>query len=138
MKRFVLFVLFMIPAMLFAQQDTTGGTITPPSDWGDVIFNFQEWFLSFGGVAVLTAFLAAFLNGLLKITKGFLKQLVAWAVAIILLVGSDLINFGYAKDFPILLAVLHGFAAGLAANGVFDVPFIKTVLNAIEKWFVKE
>jgi hypothetical protein len=135
MKKLIvfLFVLLAIPIAVFAQD-----VPAPPSNWGDVIFNFQEWFLSFGGVVVLTAFVAAFFNGLLKLTKGFLKQLCAWVVAIILLVGSDLVNFGYAKDFPILLAVIHGVAAGLASNGVFDIPFVKSILDKIEGWFVKE
>jgi len=69
------------------------------------------------------------------VTKNFVKQLVAWIVAIILVVGSDLLNFGYAAQFPILLAVIHGFGAGLASNGVFDIPIIKGVLDTIEKWF---
>lgn len=134
----MMFLFLFLPVAIFAQQDTTGGAITPPSNWGDVIFNFQEWFATFGGIAVLTAFVAAFLNGLLKVTQNFLKQLVAWAVAIILLVVTDLLNFGYAADFPILLAVVHGFAAGLVSNGVFDVPFMKGILDKIEHWFIKE
>lgn len=133
MKKFVLFVTLIIVAscgVIFAQE-----LPDPPQDWADIIMNPQKWFMSFGAVALLTAFLSAFLNGLLKVTKSFVKQLVAWLVAIILVVGSDLLNFGYAAEFPILLAVINGFGAGLASNGVFDIPVVKAVLDTIEKWF---
>lgn len=136
MKKFMMFLFLLVPVVLLAQQDTV--VINPPTGWGDVIFNFPSWFATFGGIAILTAFIAAFLNGLLKVTKSFVKQLVAWTVAILLMVISDLVNFGYAKDFPILLAVVHGLAAGLAANGVFDIPFLKGILDKISGWFVKE
>jgi hypothetical protein len=136
MKKTIIFLLaLLVPVILVAQQDTTG--IEPPSDWGDILFNFPAFMSTFGGVALVTAFAAAFFNGLLHFEQGFKKQLVAWAVAIVLLVVTDLLNFGYAKDLPILLAVIHGFAAGLASNGVFDVPFLNTLLRKIELWFTK-
>lgn len=131
MKKMILFFMLILgSAVIFAQE-----LPAPPDSWGDIIMNPEKWFLSFGAISLLTAFLAAFLNGALKVTKNFVKQLVAWIVAIILVVGSDLLNFGYAAEFPILLAVIHGFGAGLASNGVFDIPVIKGVLDTIEKWF---
>jgi hypothetical protein len=131
MKKMILFFMLILgSAVIFAQE-----LPAPPDSWGDIIMNPEKWFLSFGAISLLTAFLAAFLNGVLKVTKNFVKQLVAWIVAIILVVGSDLLNFGYAAQFPILLAVIHGFGAGLASNGVFDIPIIKGVLDTIEMWF---
>ncbi len=124
------FAVLALAAPMFAQEIPP-----PPNDWGDVIMNPAKWFVDFGAVAVLTAFVATFLNGLLKIVKKLPRQLVAWAVAIILLVATNLLNFGYAADFPILLSVIHGFGAGLAANGVFDIPIMKALLTAIEGWF---
>lgn len=131
MKRLILFLILILGSVVIFAQDLPA----PPADWGDIIMNPEKWFLSFGAVSLLTAFLATFVIGLLKVTSKFVKQLVAWIVAIILLVGSDLLNFGYAAQFPILLAVVHGFGAGLASNGVFDIPVIKAVLDTIEKWF---
>lgn len=131
MKKMILFFMLILGSAVIFAQDLPA----PPDSWGDIIMNPEKWFLSFGAISLLTAFLAAFLNGVLKVTKNFVKQLVAWIVAIILVVGSDLLNFGYAAQFPILLAVIHGFGAGLASNGVFDIPIIKGVLDTIEKWF---
>lgn len=131
MKRLILFLILILGSVVIFAQDLPA----PPDSWSDIIMNPEKWFLSFGAVSLLTAFLATFVIGLLKVTSKFVKQLVAWIVAIILLVGSDLLNFGYAAQFPILLAVIHGFGAGLASNGVFDIPVIKAVLDTIEKWF---
>jgi len=131
MKKMILFFMLILGSAVIFAQDLPA----PPDSWGDIVMNPEKWFLSFGAISLLTAFLAAFLNGVLKVTKNFVKQLVAWIVAIILVVGSDLLNFGYAAQFPILLAVIHGFGAGLASNGVFDIPIIKGVLDTIEKWF---
>jgi len=130
MKR-LLFVLFLfIPFALFGQDVLPD----PPTGWGDIIINPAKWFVDLGAVSVLTAFIATFFIGLLRMTSGFLKQLTAWLVAIALIVITDLLNFGYAADLPLLLAVIHGFAAGLAANGIFDIPILKSLLKIIEGW----
>jgi uncharacterized YccA/Bax inhibitor family protein len=118
--------------VIFAQE------IEPPGSWGEVIMNPAQWFSSLAYIAALTAFLAAFFNGLLKVTKKFVKQLVAWAIGIILLIASNLLNFGYAAEQPILLSAVHGLAVGLVANGIFDIPIIKTILDIVEGWFKKE
>lgn len=124
------FMLLAIPIAMFAQEPTE-----PPTGWQDILINPGVWLGSFAGTSLLTAFVAAFLNGLLKVVKSFQKQLVAWLVAIVLVVGSDLLNFGYAKDYTILFALVNGFFAGLASNGWFDIPTLKAVLNSIEGWF---
>lgn len=128
MKRIILFcvLLLLIPITIIAQD------IPPPQSWEDILINPAQWFTNFGTFALLTAFIATFVNGLLNIVKKWPRQMVAWGVAIILLVVTDLLNWGYAAEFPILLAVIHGFGAGLAANGVFNIPIIKAILNAIE------
>ena len=115
------------------QPDTTAiAQVTPPESWADVIMNPSKWFVDIGAVTVLIAFIAAFVNGLLKIVKGFPRQVIAWLIGIILVTGSDLLNFGYAAEYPILLAVINGFAAGLMSNGAYNVPWIKVLLEWIE------
>ena len=126
---FVTITLLFLSVVAFSQE------VIPPENWTDVLINLKGWFTSFAGVSVLTAFVAAFLNGLLQIEKGFLKQVIAWITGIALLVVTDLLNFGYAADFPILLAVVHGLAVGLAANGIFDIPWLKVLLDKFSGWF---
>jgi len=134
MKKMIVFLLMLlaIPIALLAQEPTV-----PPTGWGDIFSNPALWLSSFAGVSLLTAFVATFINGFLKVTTKFLKQFVAWLVAIGILVLCDLFNIKicYSWDFPIWLAILHGFAAGLASNGWFDIPWLKTLLDKIAEWF---
>jgi hypothetical protein len=132
MKKLIAFISFALlaTAALMAQD-----TIPVPGDLYDIVTNMNQYFGSLAGIAVVTAFFAAMLNGLLKVEKSFLKQLIAWAVAIILMVVTDLLNFGFAAEFSILKAVIYGFGAGLVANGVFDIPIIKSILDKVEGWF---
>jgi len=140
-KYFKVFFFLSAALLMFLSVDLFGQVaedpVIPPDNWTDVLINLKGWFASFAGVAALTAFVAAFLNGILKVTKSFVKQLLAWGVGIILLVATDLFNFGYAAEFPIWLAIIHGFAVGLASNGLFDIPWCKALLENIEKWFHK-
>jgi hypothetical protein len=135
-KKFVL--LLFATAVLFTPmlmaQDTSPPT-APPASWADVIINPNRWLADFGAFTLLIAFLATFINGVLKIVKRWPRQLVAWGVAIVILVATDLLKIGYAAGFPILLAVIHGFAAGLAANGAYNIPWMKGALDWIETLF---
>jgi hypothetical protein len=132
---FFIFLLMALPLALFGQEPTV-----PPVSWGEVFSNPALWLGSFAGVSLLTAFIAAFLNGFLKIIKGFPKQLVAWVVAILITtIAGAVVNLKivYTWELPIWLAVLHGFFAGLAGNGAFDIPVLKSILKSIEAIFVK-
>jgi len=133
MKKLFFILLLMVPFSipLIAQE------VIPPESWAEVFMNPLQWFVDIGAIAALTAFVAAFLNGLLNVTKKIVKQLISWLVAIVLLIGSDLLNIGYAADFPILLAAVHGVGAGLISNGLFDVPIVKAILAFIENLFKK-
>lgn len=135
MKKAIMFLIFLlaIPLMIFSQEPTT-----PPTGWGDVFSNPALWLGSFAGVSLLTAFVAAFFNGLLKLEKKFPRQLCAWVIAIVITVGLGAIaniKIIYTWDFAWWLALLNGVAAGLASNGVFDIPTLKKILDTIEGLF---
>jgi hypothetical protein len=132
MKKLFAFLAFALLATItLVAQDT----IPVPGDVYDIVTNMNQYFGSLAGIAVVAAFFAAMLNGLMKVEKNIIKQLVAWAVAIALMVVTDLLNFGFAADFSILKAVIYGIGAGLVANGVFDIPIVKSILDKVEGWF---
>ena len=123
-----LLTMFVIP--IFAQE--------PPADWLGVVENFSTWFGTFAGIAALGVFIAGFFNGLLNISKKFTKQLVAWAVCIILASIGNLANVGFLAEATWLMTILYGLGAGLAANGIFDAPLVHAVILAIEQALKKE
>ncbi len=133
MKRvFFIFGLLLLIGLPILAQDV----IPIPDDWTDVITQMNLWFGSLAGIAAITTFLAATLNGLLKVTSKFIRQLVAWVVAILLLIASSVFNFGFAAEFPVLKAVVYGVGAGLVANGMFDIPWVKAILDKVDAFFV--
>ena len=143
MKKLWIFILMLIPLALVAQQDSTVVVIDPvtpplPENPWDLILNFDKYIISFPGIAVAATFLAALLNGLIGVAKKFLRQLVAWGTALVLLGGLNLLNIGYVAEFTLIQTVLHGFFAGLVANGLFDIPTLNNILKTVEGWFTKK
>ena len=126
MKKLMMFLIvliaFTIPAI--AQE------VEPPTNWLDLFANINVWLVSLTGIAALTVFLAAKLNTLLK-ASGFIKQLVAWIIAIILLVVGNLVNMGFMAEMNWLHTLVYGIAAGFLANGIFDIALVKLLLQAI-------
>jgi len=126
MKRFILFLsLILLTLVAFAQE------VPVPGDWSEVIGNFNGWFATLAGIAAVTVFIAAFVNKLFKIEKKIGKQIIAWLIAIALVVLGNLFNLGFMSEFPWLTTIIYGFAAGLVANGMFDVAIVQALLDFI-------
>jgi len=105
--------------------------VEPPASWLDLFANFNVWLGSLAGIAAVTVFLAAAVNTLLK-TKGFVKQLTAWLIAILLLVAGNFVNMGFMADLNWFHTVIYGVAAGFIANGIFDIGLVKLLLQALK------
>jgi Na+-driven multidrug efflux pump len=136
MKR-VLAFFFIVVLTLFVAPVIMAQVIDPPASVIDLLANLNLYLGSMIGVAAMATFLGALLNGLLKVTKTFIKQLVVWIVAIVVLVVANLVNIGYAAEFTIWQSLLHGLGAGLVANGIFDIPVVKAIMEFIERLFDK-
>lgn len=98
------------------------------------IFSESFWWIAPLLVSLTTALTGVITQGF-KITKGWLKQLISWVI------GSGLSCAAWGLKFiifgePIWLGVIClCLVVGLAANGIYDIPFIKTF---IDKWFNKK
>jgi len=131
MKKLIFLLAFFltIPLMISAQE------IIPPVDWLEILANPLAWLATFPAIAGVVMFLTAIINGLLNTQGKFLKQFVSWIIGIIIAVIADIINIGFTADMPLIIAVLYGWGAGLAANGTFTIAFLKSILEAIETFF---
>lgn len=98
------------------------------------IFSESFWWVAPLLVSLTTALTGTITQGF-KITKGWLKQLISW------IIGSGLSCAAWGLKFiifsdPVWLGVVClCLVVGLAANGVYDIPFIKAF---IDKWFTKK
>ena len=127
MKKLMMFFALMFVLIL----PTFGQEVNPPTNWLELFANINVWLASLAGVAAVTVFLAAFLNTLLK-TKGFVKQLVAWIISILLLVVGNLLNMGFMAELTWLNTIVYGVAAGFIANGIFDISTVQAILRALK------
>ena len=127
MKKFIMFLfLLLVPVAIFAQEPV----INPPTNWLEVFASINVWLGSLAGVSAVTVFLAAFVNTLFG-TSGFWKQIVAWAIALILIIVGNLVNLGFMAQLSWLNTIVYGFAAGLISNGFFDLELVKMILRAL-------
>jgi len=118
--------------MMFALiLPTFGQSVETPTNWLALFSNINVWLGSLVGIAAVTVFLAAEVNKLLKL-EGFWKQLMAWIVAILLMVVGNLVNLGFMAELDWLHTIVYGIAAGFVSNGIFDLGFIKLVLQALK------
>jgi amino acid transporter len=127
MKKLMMFFALMFVLIL----PTFGQTVEPPTNWLALFANINVWLASLAGVAAVTVFLAAFLNTLLK-TQGFVKQLVAWIISILLLVVGNLLNMGFMAELTWMNTIAYGIAAGFISNGIFDLETVRAILRALK------
>lgn len=127
MKKSMMFLIMMFALVL----PTFGQSVEPPTDWLNLFANINVWLGSLVGIAAVTVFLAAEVNKLLKL-EGFWKQLMAWIVAILLMVVGNLVNLGFMAEMNWLHTIVYGVAAGFVSNGIFDLGFVRLVLQALK------
>lgn len=135
-KYFGIFILLIVTGLaVFAQVADSLVVIDPdiviPEDITELL-NVNKWFASLNGIAGITVFIAALINEkLLKTDKKLMKKMVAMGLAIVLCVGSNIINFGFLAEYKIYEAALYGVGGGFLANGWYGLPVVKGLL----KWF---
>ena len=101
--------------------------------------NLNDYFVTIGTIAALTVIIATFLiDKVLKWTKRYPKMILTWLVAIALTFIGNLLNLGFAAEFPWLTTAVYGLGVGLVANGIFDVPTVQVILEFLKLKKVKE
>ena len=80
-------------------------------------------------LSVMTTTVTGAINGKFNITTGFWPQLVSWLVGIVLtLIGyfTGIVPLGE----PTWLAIVCLCAVvGLSSNGIYDIPFIQSIID---------
>ena len=124
MKKLLLFLFLILPIGLFAQE--IGDVVNQVVETG-----FSNYFISLAALVPLVVLIAAFINKKLNLS-GFLKQLVAWVVSILLCFVGWYFNLGMFAGLVWWVVLIYGFAVGLAANGFFDIGLIQAILKGLK------
>jgi hypothetical protein len=132
MKKMFLFLVLLFGSLaLFAQEPEV------PADVSDLLSNLGVYLGSLAGLAGIVIFLTGILNTVLKITKAWLKFVVAIVVALVLAVVTNLLNFGLFAESAWLETILYGVGLGVVAGGIFDIPTIKILVNILLSLLLK-
>jgi hypothetical protein len=91
----------------------------------------SSYFVSFAALVPLVVLVSSFVNSKLKIA-GFWKQLASWAVSIIICYLGWWFKLGMFENLTVWIVGLYGLGIGLAANGVFDIAFIQSILAGLK------
>ena len=94
---------------------------------------FTEAFWYYAPIlSMLTVTIAGAINGKFNITNGIWPQLVAWITGSVLRVAGYFIGLITCIGEPVWLALicLCG-VVGLSSNGIYDIPFIKSIIDKL-------
>ena len=87
-----------------------------------------------GLMAALSIVGAEYLSKLTKF-NGFAAQVQSWVVSVVLAAFASYLGIGIFPHVSLFAILLYGLLIGLVANGVFEIPFTKTVLTWIKARF---
>lgn len=109
----------MLVCMITFAQDTS--PYPQPGTIIDVFADLNYWFSSSVTVAGLTIFLTLLVSRAWKNITAIWKQVVAIAIALVLVIIGNVANIGFMADFNVLSTVVYGITIGFMANGVYDL-----------------
>lgn len=123
---------FVFSLGLMAQE------VDPPASVWEIFTNLHTFFGSIYGAFALLVFLAPIVIGAMKIQKKILKYVVTTVLAGVIVALCFFIEFGYLYGAHWIAIPLNILGLMLAQIGVFAIPFIKDILEAIEAKFTKD
>lgn len=123
MKKAILFLAIILAGIYTYAQGAVEAISLP----------FENYFISISAIVVLVVPITEWLKKLLKAT-GFGAQVISWLVSIALCFVGWAFKLGMFETINTWWVVLlYGLGTGLAANGVFDIELIQTILEKIFK-----
>lgn len=82
-------------------------------------------------LASLTVTITGAINGKFNITEGIWPQIVSWIVGAVLTVGGWFLGLLPLGEPTWLAIVCLCGVVGLSSNGIYDIPFIKSIIDKL-------
>lgn len=92
----------------------------------------SDFFISLAAMIPLIVFITGWLTKILN-PSGAIKQIISWLVSVVLAIIAWALNLGIFEPLSWYIAIVYGLAAGLGANGIFDIKLIQKILDIIFK-----
>lgn len=95
--------------------------------------DLSTYFVSLAAVATATLGLTEFIKSLVNITSSWVKQVVAWVVGVGLAFLGYYLQLGIFVGLDVMWVIIYGLAAGLVANGIFDIVIVQALIDLFKK-----
>jgi hypothetical protein len=118
MKKLLLLLVLLIPVAVFGQEPEP---YPQPGNIFDIISDLNYWLSSTATVAGLTIFLTLLVATVWKTMTAIIKQIVALAIALIIMAVGNVLNIGFMAEFNVVSTIVYGLVVGFMANGLYDL-----------------
>ena len=95
----------------------------------EMLFTTEFWYIA-ASLSTITVFIAGAINGKFNI-QGFYAQFCAWIVGSLLSVGAWFLNLVTLGEPTWLAIVCLCGVVGLSSNGVYDIPFMQSIIEKL-------
>ena len=96
----------------------------------NTLFTTEFWYFA-PILSTITVMIAGAINGKFKITDGIWPQIVAWVTGSVLTVGGWFLGLIPLGEPTWLAIVCLCGVVGLSSNGIYDIPFIKSIVDKL-------
>lgn len=127
LKRIFLFMGFCLMMLISLPLLAAPQTPTDPPGLLEILVN------AFTSLSVMAVAVVALTQLLLTVLKTKNDQVWSWVVSLLLATLGWFLQLGVFTGLPWFWIPIYGAAAGLAANGLFDVPVINWLLSFLVK-----
>ena len=94
----------------------------------ETLFTTDFWYYA-PILSSMTVAVAGAINGKFNITKGAWPQIVAWLTGCVLTLAAWFLGFVPLGEPTWLAVVCLCAVVGLSSNGIYDIPFIKGIID---------
>lgn len=118
-------IMILPTPLLFAQDGS-----------GEIPGAFETAFTTFVALVAAIPVVVEFLKNLFgktKETPDWLVQLLSWVTGLIMTIFGWYFNLGFLSEVTWYWALVYGFGASLAANGVADTQIIQWIFSLFRK-----
>jgi hypothetical protein len=126
MKVLMLMVIMLLPTtLLFAQEGS-----------GETSGAFETAFTTFVALVAAIPVVVEFLKSMFKVndqTPSWVVQLLSWGTGLIMTMFGWFLHLGFLDGLTWYWALIYGFGASLAANGVADTQIIQWIFSLFKK-----
>jgi hypothetical protein len=126
MKVLMLMVIMLLPTtLLFAQEGS-----------GETSGAFETAFTTFVALVAAIPVVVEFLKAMFKVndqTPSWVVQLLSWGTGLIMTMFGWFLHLGFLDGLTWYWALIYGFGASLAANGVADTQIIQWIFSLFKK-----